>query len=217
MLRIFALLKEKIILFKILKPVWLEYICTKFLDMNSQKNIIILLVIFVIAAATRLIPDSLQNFTAIGAIAFMGGALIKNKWLKYLLPLGLLAITDVVLNMFVYSEFTNGSLFYSGMIWVYIPFVISVFIGEMVMTKRKSGSKVVFSGILSGIVFFLLSNFGVWMSGVMYPKTMGGLLDAYYMGVPFFRNTLLSNVVYGLVIYFAYTLATKESKQKIAA
>ena len=149
--------------------------------MNSQKNIIILLVIFIVAVSTRLIPDSIQNFTAIGAIAFMGGALIKNKWLKYILPLALLAITDVILNTVVYSEFTNGSLFYSGMIWVYVPFVISVFIGEMVMTKRKSGSKVIFSGILSGIVFFLISNFGVWMSGVMYPKTMGGLLEAYYV------------------------------------
>jgi len=184
--------------------------------MNSQKNIFILLVIFIIAASTRLIPDSLQNFTAIGAIAFMGGGLIKNKWLKYLLPLGLLAITDIILNTVVYSEFTNGSFFYTGMIWVYIPFVLSVFIGELSL-KRKSVGKVMFAGVASGIVFFLLSNFGVWMSGTMYPKTAGGLLEAYYMGVPFFRNTLASNLIYGLVIYFAYTLATKESKQKATA
>lgn len=184
--------------------------------MTGQKNFLILFIICLVAAATRLIPSELVNFTAVGALAFMGGAIIDNKWLRYALPIGLLLVTDLVLNTVVYSEFTNGALFYDGMLWVYIPFVISVAIGRIIL-KEASVGKVLFAGIVSGIVFFLISNFGVWMSGTMYPKTAGGLLEAYYMGLPFFRNTLLGNIVYGLAIYFAFTMATKKTTKEIAA
>ena len=160
--------------------------------MSNQKNILIIAIIFAVAAATRLIPHEMMNFTAVGALAFMGGAIIKNKYLRYILPVVVLAITDLVLNMVIYAEFTEGSFFYEGMLWVYIPFLISVFIGRLILKEQTPG-KVVFAGFVSGIVFFLISNFGVWLSGTMYPKTGGGLLEAYYMGLPFFRNTLMHN------------------------
>lgn len=184
--------------------------------MSSQKNILVLFIICIIAAATRLIPSEMVNFTAIGALAFMGGAMIQNKWLRYALPIGLLAITDVILNTVIHSEYTGGTFFYDGMLWVYIPFIISVALGRIILKEATAG-KVLFAGIVSGIVFFLLSNFGVWMSGTLYPKTLGGLAEAYYMGLPFFRNTLIGNVVYGLAIYFAFTLAVKKTTNQVAA
>ena len=184
--------------------------------MLNQKNILLLFIICMVAAATRLIPYEMVNFTAIGALAFMGGAMIENKWLRYILPIGLLAITDLVLNTVVHSEFTGGSFFYEGMLWVYIPFILSVALGRIIL-KEASAGKVIFAGLVSGIVFFLLSNFGVWMSGTMYPKTGGGLLEAYYMGLPFFRNTLLGNIVYGLAIYFTFVFVTKKSTKEATA
>jgi len=184
--------------------------------MKAQKNTLIIVGIIAVVAASRLLPDSIANFTAIGAIAFMGGALFKNKWLKYLLPLAILALSDLALNTFVYSEFTNGSIFYKGMLWVYLPFIVSVFLGEK-MLKNIKVSNVLLTALASGIVFFLLSNFGVWLSGTIYPKTGAGLIEAYTMGIPFFRSTLLGNMVYGLVIFFAYQIATNSiSKKSIA-
>jgi hypothetical protein len=102
------------------------------------------------------------------------------------------------------------------MLWVYIPFILSVALGRIILKEATAG-KVIFAGLVSGIVFFLLSNFGVWMSGTLYPRTAGGLLEAYYMGLPFFRNTLVGNIVYGLAIYFTIVLATKKSTEKITA
>jgi hypothetical protein len=193
--------------------------------MSNQKNIVLLLIIFVVAGATRFLPINdwlsvvsnhpIPNFTAIGAIAFMGGALIKNKWLRFVLPLSLLFVTDIIMNAFIYPEYSTG-LFYDGMLWVYIPFVLSIVLGRVIL-KEQSPGKVVFAGFVSGIVFFLLSNFGVWMSGTMYPKTGAGLMEAYYMGLPFFRNTLMGNMVYGLLIYFAFTLASKRITKQATA
>lgn len=184
--------------------------------MKTHKNTLIILGIIVLVAASRLLPESIANFTAIGAIAFMGGALFENKWLKYLLPISILAISDLALNTLVYSEFTNSGLFYDGMLWVYLPFVISVFIGQR-MLKQMNVSKVLLTALVSGSIFFLLSNFGVWMSGVLYPKTATGLVEAYTMGIPFFRSTLLGNMFYGLLIYYAYQFATKTSTSKTLA
>ena len=181
--------------------------------MLNQKNILLLFIICMVAAATRLIPYEMLNFTAVGALAFMGGAMIENKWLRYILPIGLMAITDLVLNTVIYSEFTGGSFFYDGMFWVYIPFIISVAVGRIIL-KEASAGKVVFAGLVSGIIFFLISNFGVWMSGSLYPKTAGGLLEAYYMGLPFVRNTLAGNIVFGLAIYAAWEFAAKKSIKK---
>ena len=94
-----------------------------------------------VAAATRLIPYEMVNFTAIGALAFMGGAMIENKWLRYILPIGLLAITDLVLNTVVHSEFTGGSFFYEGMLWVYIPFILSVALGRIILKEASALAK----------------------------------------------------------------------------
>ena len=184
--------------------------------MKFQKNLWIIVAIIVIAALSRLLPNSIANFTAVGAIAFMGGALIKNKYLKYLLPISILMISDIVLNTVIYSSFTGGSLIYEGMLWVYIPFVLSVFIGEKMLKKLNFG-RVIGTALVSGLVFFLLSNFGVWMSSALYAKSFAGLLEAYAMGVPFFRSTLMGNAVYGVLIYGAYYFATQRASQKSIA
>ena len=184
--------------------------------MKIQKDLWIIVLIIVIAAASRLLPESIANFSAVGAIAFMGGALFKNRIFKYLIPVLILALSDVVLNSMVYSEFTEGSVFYSGMLWVYLPFLLSVFIGESVLQKLSAG-RVFGTAMLSGLVFFLLSNFGVWMSGTLYPKTGAGLIEAYTMGIPFFRNTLIGNVVFGFLIYGAYLMATRYAMNRKTA
>ena len=58
------------------------------------------------------------------------------------------------------------------------------------------------SVILSSLIFFLISNFGVWILG--YPKTIDGFLSCYYVAIPFFGFTIMGDLIYSFLIKFIY-------------
>ncbi|MBK7098788.1 MAG: hypothetical protein IPH58_11055 [Sphingobacteriales bacterium] len=64
----------------------------------------------------------------------------------------------------------------------------------------------------TALLFFLVSNFGVWASGTMYPKTGEGLLTCYAMGLPYIKGSLLSNLFYSSVLFGAYYLIENKTK-----
>ena len=59
------------------------------------------------------------------------------------------------------------------------------------------------------VLFFLLTNFGAWMTSGLYAKTVAGLMQAYAAGIPFFQNSLLGNLVFAAVIFGGYHLLQK--------
>ena len=56
--------------------------------------------------------------------------------------------------------------------------------------------------ILYIILFFIISNFGVWLTGSLYQQSLEGLIQCYIMALPFFTNTLLSTIIFALLIEF---------------
>jgi hypothetical protein len=68
-----------------------------------------------------------------------------------------------------------------------------------------------FGGMISSSgIFFLVSNFGVWAGGTMYPKNFGGLITCYAAGVPFIHNTIISDVLFTTVLFGTYYLLQVE-------
>jgi len=61
----------------------------------------------------------------------------------------------------------------------------------------------------ASIIFFLVSNFGTWMSGMMYPKTGAGLIACYTAAIPFFQGTFISDLVYTTVLFGSFELVKK--------
>ena len=62
-------------------------------------------------------------------------------------------------------------------------------------------------GAFSGsVIFFILTNLGVWISSTFYPKTVAGLVECYAMAVPFFSNTLLGSFFYTVIMFGGYEL-----------
>ena len=57
------------------------------------------------------------------------------------------------------------------------------------------------SALVGSVGFFLISNFAVWMTGIMYPLTLGGLATCYVAGLPFFRNALISDMLFTAVFF----------------
>jgi hypothetical protein len=154
----------------------------------SKKQLFII-AFMLIAVLFRLLPH-LPNFTPITAIALFGGLYFSNKTMAYLVPLVIMALSDLFLG------------FHSISFVVYAAFIVVSFIGTQ--TKKPS----VFTILLSSISFFIITNFGVWLIG--YPKTWSGLVECYTLALPFFRNSLLGDLFYSGVMILGFNAVQKK-------
>ncbi|MGH8004748.1 MAG: DUF6580 family putative transport protein [Limisphaerales bacterium] len=128
----------------------------------------------------RLLPHA-PNFAPLGALALLAG--MTGDKSKIWLPLAAVFATDFVLG------------FYSGFIWVYLSYGLLFFTGYF-MRKAEGIKKSTALPLAGSALFYLVSNFGVWAPGSMYPPTWAGLAQCYAAALPFFRNTAVSDLVY---------------------
>lgn len=154
---------------------------------------ITLIVLF--AALSRLIPHP-SNFAPIGAMALFGAAYYSKRYLAFLVPIFSMWISDLILNNVVYGAYFDHFVwFYSGSIFTYGAFALIVVFG-MFSLKKIRVMNLALSALSASGIFFVVSNFGVWLSSGMYPHTFGGLTACYAAGIPFFHNTILGDFVY---------------------
>ncbi len=162
--------------------------------MNKQTQVLIGTILILAAAFSRLIPHPM-NFAPITAIALFGG-MYFDKRVAPVLPLAALIISDYFLGM------------YSGIIWVYSAFLLVTFLG-MAASNKKSVGLIAGSTVAGSVLFFVVTNFGVWQSGSLYPMTMSGFTACYVAAIPFFRNALVGDLFYVTVLFSAYEFAVK--------
>jgi hypothetical protein len=139
--------------------------------------------------ATRLLPHP-PNFTPVGAVALFSGALIPGP-AGVLIPLIALFLSDTFLG------------FHDTLLYVYGSFLIIFLIGKY-LKKQSSFGILSGSSLLSSVLFFVITNFGVWQATTLYPKTLSGLFQSYVMGLPFFGNTVAGDFVYTMIIFYGY-------------
>lgn len=169
----------------------------------KNKTILILTGFILFAALSRLLPHA-YNFTPIGAIALFGAAYFNEKKWALLVPLIALWISDLLLNNLVYSAFHEGfAWFTGGFLYIYGGIAMIVVLGYYLLKKITIG-RVLGGAIGASVVFFIVSNFGVWVSSPMYPPTLEGLVMCYTAAIPFFHNTLAGNVIYCAVLFGGY-------------
>ncbi|MGA9119905.1 MAG: DUF6580 family putative transport protein [Bacteroidota bacterium] len=144
------------------------------------------------AALSRLLPHP-ANVTPVTALALFGAVYLDRRS-AFLVPLAAMFLSDLVLG------------FHSDMFWVYGSFVAIVGIGFWLKHHRSVPAMVVAS-LTGSIVFYLLTNFGMWMvPSSLYQHTMAGLIECYVAGIPFFRNTLLGDLAYVGVLFGLFAL-----------
>ena len=118
----------------------------------------------VAAGLIRLLPHPF-NFTPVGALGLFGGARLRS-WLAYLLPLAVMAVSDVLLwAIHGHSDFTL--LKYAFNPWVYASFLLAVVWGRLLL-RRESAARITAVSVLVSVQFFLVTNFGVWLADVMH-------------------------------------------------
>jgi hypothetical protein len=146
----------------------------------------------VIAAGVRFMPHP-WHFTPVAASLLFFGAYRSRRQLWF--PVGLLAASDVFLNRFIYHYPVSWDL---SVTWAWYAAV--VFLGTGLQRHLKP-QWIMASALAASVSFYLLSNFAVWAAYDMYPKTFSGLMTCYAMAIPFFRGTLVGDLVFTAVLF----------------
>jgi hypothetical protein len=165
----------------------------------------ILALIVLVAAMSRLLPHP-PNMTALSAMALFGGAYFSKKWQTILLPLTAFWLSDLVLNNVIYKEYYPSFTWFSSSFYFAAASLVLMTVVSGILLKVVNVRNVIASSLVASVIFFLVSNFGVWIGGGMYPMNSIGLATCYTAGLPFFSNTLIGDLLWSAILFggFAY-------------
>lgn len=163
----------------------------------------VLCVLLLLAIASRLIPHP-ANFAPMGAMALFGSAYFNRKYLALFLPIFATWISDLFINNVIYAQYyPKFTWFYEGFYWQYGTYVLIGLLG-LVIFKKVNFKRILAGGLVSTILFFMISNFGCWIGSTTYPQNFGGLMECYAMGIPFLKGTLLGDLFYCGVLFGSF-------------
>jgi len=156
-----------------------------------------------LAACGRLLPHP-ANFTPMAAAALFGGGVLPRRRWAVAVPLAGMVASDLVLGLHPLFPLTWGC------------FALAALAGNMWLKKISPLSVAAFS-LAGSLLFYIVTNFGVWLQGDMYPMTAAGLAHCYYMALPFFRNTVLGDLAFNGLLFGAYALAAYRLSSKASS
>ncbi len=135
------------------------------------------------------------NVTPVTAVALFAGAHLARRW-ALVLPLAIVAASDLALGWHSTVPFTWSAFLMVGLL------------GRR-LRVRVTPARVLGTAAAGSVLFFLWTNLGVWLAEDLYPRTAQGLWACYVAAVPFFRGTLLGDLIYTAVLFSAFALLTR--------
>jgi len=158
---------------------------------EKNKKILFITLFIIVAALMRLIPHP-PNFVPITAIAIFAGVKFNNITLAYIVPVSIMLISDFFIG------FSSISLF------VYLAFILITSYSYLI--KKYS----IINILLSSIIFFIITNFGVWVLPGGYPNNIEGLILCYTAAIPFFTNSILADLFFSALLYYGFEKIEKK-------
>lgn len=197
------------------------YICAAM--QNFKKNIDV--IVLILSLGMLRLFMGIPNFEPIGAMALFGGAVISSRRLALIIPLLALLFGDLLLAAWspAYADYLKRGEF----VWVYGSFIAVALIGRAILRSDRSGLNILKGAVLSSLLFFVVTNFGTWSSGLLYSRDLSGLIQCYVAGLAFYKqdlfgsfflNSLMSTILFsalafGLHAFFARSF--KVSRQPV--
>jgi hypothetical protein len=172
-------------------------------------------VLVLIAIATRVAwatgshaPHVWWNFTAVGGSLLFFGARrgLRVMWV----PVVAFALTDFALTRFAYGYAFHVQDYLVTWAW----YAAAILLGAWLLKRKASAGRIIGASVASATTFFAASNFAVWATGGIYPRTMDGLAACYVGGLPFYRNDLVSTLLVTAVAFGAVALARQWSESR---
>jgi hypothetical protein len=157
-----------------------------------KRNLLISLGLIGLILAGRLIPH-VWNVAPVAAAALLAGAILPRKW----------AIAVPILGMLL-GDLIIGFYHVPVMLTVYASFALMTFVGGWL--KEMQTHRMVLASLASSTFFFLTTNFAVWASADWYEKSWQGLMLCYTLALPFFRNTMLGDLIFTGALFGVWVL-----------
>lgn len=166
--------------------------------MRNENNVFLLAGIVIFAALSRLLPHP-DNFTIMGSLALFAGTYFNTRKAAFLIPLLSLFISDLIFELLFRTGFSATNGLHDTLIYVYAAFMLNVMIGFWV--KEKIGFlRIALGGFIGSVLFFIITNFGVWMSG-FYGFSIEGLMNCYIAAIPFYRYSVSGDAFYMVLLF----------------
>jgi hypothetical protein len=171
--------------------------------------LVILAVLIALGVAGRLLPHP-PNFTPMAAIALFAGFIFMKKYMAVVAVVAVMLLTDY----FAFGYLSPDWFASKSMMVVYLallfPIVFRGFLQKKLGVLRIAGT-----ALASSTVFFVATNFAVWVFSPMYEKTWAGLVLCYTMAIPFFQNTIAGDMMWSGIVFGSYFALRHFSKLRV--
>ena len=160
---------------------------------TNHSRILAILSAILLAAVLRLVPHP-PNFSPIGAMALFSGAYLGRRGaIAFVAPLGALFVSDLVLG------------FYRGMPTVYFSVALIVMLGSVAL-RRRTALRIGAAALAGSLLFFAVTNLGMWLFSGIYPRTLVGLEACFVAAIPFFQNTVAGDLFFAAILFGGFAL-----------
>lgn len=156
--------------------------------LSKINNKILVLIIIFLLVLSRLIPHP-PNFSPVLAVSIFTGIKFKNHFFAYMIP---------VFAMFI-SDFFLG--FHNGIFVIYGTLLFAAILA-------RNFNKIHIASVFSSCLFFLTTNFQVWIMSASYSKDIPGFVECFSLAIPFFGMTLISTLLFSYSFFYVYSFIT---------
>jgi hypothetical protein len=158
-----------------------------------------------------------SGFSPVIAIALFSGMILKQKDFSFILPLLALLLSDAAIQLLYEQNAFPYPGFYRYQ-WVNYAILLGTATLVGWLLKGRTYKNVFIGAIAAPTVFFLVSNFSVWVKGeVLYPRSFDGLMTCYAAGLPFYKNALIATLVFLPIILFSYNFLARKKAALVVA
>jgi hypothetical protein len=151
----------------------------------------------VAGVAMRVVPHP-WNFAPIGAIALFSGACFDRRYMALIVPLLTMLAGDTILG------------YHSLMAVVYLTYALIALVGTLLRGRQKSAFAIGAGALASATIFYVVTNFAVWLTSPVYSKDAAGLAACYIAALPFFGNTLASDALFSALLFGTFAWAERK-------
>ncbi|HTB53426.1 MAG TPA: DUF6580 family putative transport protein [Ferruginibacter sp.] len=186
----------------------------------DKSTIVSFILLVLIASLYRVMPGRLFGFAPQIAMALFAGSVVKDKKLSFLLPILSLFISDIIYEVLNRNGLSAIEGFYHGQLLNYILFAAITIFGFFI--QKENIIEIALGAIAGATGYFILSNFGVWISGgldinnIPYPKTVLGLVECFRAAIPFYKMSIYSTLFFSAVLFGGYYLVNKYVAKPVA-
>lgn len=173
-----------------------------------------LIVLVVAGAASRIWFRDLPNFAPIAAMALFAGYFFRTAWLAMLVPVAAMLVSDAFIGFY---DWKLMAVVYGALT---LPVALRPLLRHYlaIEPRRVRGVAQSLLGLMTcslgcSLLFFAATNFACWYGSNWYPQTWQGLTACYVAAIPFFKYTLLGDLIFACLLFGGYALAINLLRQ----